>query len=341
MRGHSANVVTAGFGRLTGTSQFEILRLVRLKFPSVMNRLSSKPKPEPKRPGKSSGISRRFGGRQVTLFGVRKYDFSDLYHLILTLSWPQFFTVVLLFYLAVNSLFALAFLASPDSIMNARPGSFADAFFFSIETLATVGYGYMNPHTAYGHTVAAIEILVGIMTFAVVTGLVFSRFSRPTARVIFSRNVVIDSFNGQATLMVRAANWRKNQILEASANLSFIRDETTSEGQQFRRFYDLPLVRSRSPAFAMTWTIMHTIDADSPLHGMTPEALRHCAANLAVTITGLDETIAQTVHARREYKASEILVGHRFVDLLSTGPDGDAQVDLRKIHDVTIPPAHS
>ena len=305
-----------------------------------MNKHSSKPKPEAKRPGNSSGISRRFGGRQVTLLGVRKYDFSDLYHLILTLSWPQFFAVVFLFYLAVNSLFALAFLASPDSVMNARPGSFADAFFFSIETLATVGYGYMNPQTMYGHTVAAIEILVGIMTFAVVTGLVFARFSRPTARVIFSRNVVIDSFNGEPTLMVRAANQRKNQILEASANLSFIRDETTSEGQLFRRFYDLPLVRSRSPAFAMTWTIMHTIGADSPLHGMTAEALRDCTANLAVTITGLDETIAQPVHARREYKASEILLGHRFVDLLVTGPDGDPQVDLRKIHDVTIPPAH-
>lgn len=297
-------------------------------------------KHEPKRPGIASGISRRFAGRQVTLLGVRKYDFSDFYHLILTLSWPQFFTVVFLFYLAVNSLFALAFLANPDSITNARPGSFTDALFFSIETLATVGYGHMYPQTMYGHTLASIEILVGIMIFAVVTGLAFARFSRPTARVIFSRNVVIDSFNGQPTLMLRAANRRKNQILEASASVSFVRDETTSEGQPFRRFYDLPLVRSRSPAFALTWTIMHTIDGSSPLHGMTQEALHDCTANLAVTITGLDETIAQPVHARHDYKALEILLGHRFVDLFVVGPDGDPQVDLRKIHDVTIPPAH-
>lgn len=295
---------------------------------------------EPVHPSKSPGISRRFAGRQVTLLGVRKYDFSDLYHLILTLSWPQFFTVVFLFYLAVNTLFALAFLAGTDSITNARPGSFADAFFFSVETLATVGYGYMNPRSMYGHTVASIEILVGIMTFAVVTGLVFARFSRPSARVVFSRNVVIDAFNGQPTLMLRAANQRKNQILEASANVAFVRDETTSEGQPFRRFYDLPLVRSRSPAFAMTWTIMHTIDANSPLHGMTQESLSDCTANLAVTITGLDETLAQPVHARHDYKTSEILLGRRFVDLLVTNSDGELQVDLRRINDVTIPPAH-
>lgn len=309
-------------------------------MPGAMGKHQSETKHEPNHPGISSGISGRFAGRQVTLLGVRKYDFSDLYHLILTLSWPQFFTAVFLFYLAVNALFALAFLANQGSIANARPGSFADAFFFSIETLATVGYGYMYPRTMYGHTLASIEILVGIMIFAVVTGLVFARFSRPTARVIFSRNVVIDSFNGQPTLMLRVANQRRNQILEASANLSFVRDETTAEGQTFRRFYDLLLVRSRSPAFAMTWTIMHTIDANSPLHGMSQEGLRDCTANLAVTITGLDETIAQPVHARHDYKTSEILLGHRFVDLLVTGPNGDPQVDLRKIHEVTIPPAH-
>lgn len=289
--------------------------------------------------GASSGIRRRFAGRQVTLLGVRRYDFSDLYHLILTLSWPQFFILVFLFYLAVNSLFALAYLASPDSIMNARPGSFADALFFSIETLATVGYGYMNPHTFYGHTVASIEILIGIMIFAVVTGLVFARFSRPSARVIFSRNAVIDSFNGQPTLMLRAANRRKNRILEATANVSFVRDEITAEGQPFRRFHDLPLVRSRSPAFALTWTIMHTIDSGSPLNGMTSGALRDCTATLTVTITGLDETIAQPVHARHDYRTSEILLGRRFVDLLVTGPDGEQQVDLRKIHDVITPPS--
>lgn len=303
-----------------------------------MGKQQSETKHEPARLGISSGIRRRFAGRQVTLLGVRKYDFNDFYHLILTLSWPQFFTAVFLFYLAVNALFAIAYLAGTDSISNAGPGSFADAFFFSIETLATVGYGHMYPNSVYGHTVASIEILVGIMIFAVVTGLAFARFSRPSARVIFSRNVVVDSFNGQPTLMLRAANQRKNQILEATANVSFVRDETTVEGQSFRRFYDLPLLRSRSPAFALTWTIMHTIDENSPLQGMTQQALRDCTATLAVTITGLDETIAQPVHARHDYKTLEILLNHRFVDLFVMGPDGEPQVDLRKLHDVTTSP---
>jgi inward rectifier potassium channel len=294
-----------------------------------------KPNQDMKRPNKSPGVSRQIAGRRVTLLGGRRYDFTDLYHLILTLSWPQFFALVFCFYLAVNVIFAFVFLASPDSITNARPGSFADALFFSIETLATVGYGYMNPHTMYGHTVASVEILVGIMIFAVVTGLVFARFSRPTARVIFSRNAVIDSFNGQPTLMLRAANQRQNQILEASANVSFVRDETTSEGQPFRRLYDLLLVRSRSPAFALSWTIMHTIDATSPLHGLSQEGLRDCTASFAVTISGLDETIMQAVHARHDYTASDILLGHRFVDLFVTNPNGEPVVDLSRIHDVT------
>lgn len=298
-------------------------------------------KQETKRHRDSSSIVARFTGRRVTLLGARKYDFTDLYHLILTLSWWHFFTAVFLFYLTVNALFALVFLASPGSVKNAAPGSFADAFFFSIETLATVGYGYMYPATTYGHTVASIEILVGITIFAVVTGLVFARFSRPTARVIFSRNVVIDRFNGEPTLMLRVANQRRNQILEASANVSLVRDETTAEGQPFRRFYDLSLVRGRSPAFALTWTIMHTIDHKSPLHGMAQEALRDCSATLAVSITGLDETIAQPVHARHDYKTSEILIDHRFVDLFVTGPDGEQQLDLRKIHDVAALPARA
>ena len=269
------------------------------------------------------------------MLGVPKYDFRDLYHLVLTLTWPRFFLAVFLFYILTNTVFALAFLAGPGSIANARPGSFADAFFFSTETLATVGYGYMNPQTTYGHVVAVIEILFGMMTFAVITGLVFARFSRPTARVLFSRNVVIDSFNGHPTLMLRAANQRGNQILEASAGLALVRDEVTSEGQKFRRFYELPLVRSHSPAFALTWTIMHTIGPDSPLSGLDPDALQDSLASLSVSITGLDETFAQMVHARHDYSASEILFGHRFVDLLSKDADNIPQIDLRKIHDVT------
>jgi inward rectifier potassium channel len=156
--------------------------------------------------------------------------------------------------------------------------------------------------------------------------------------VVFSRNALVDSFNGQPTLMLRAANQRENQILEASATVSLVRDETTAEGLPFRRFYELFLVRGHSAAFAMSWTIMHTIGADSPLHGMTAKTLQGCSAVLAVSITGLDETLAQPVHARHDYRAADVLFGHRFVDLLTTGPDGDPQVDLRKLHDVMIPP---
>ena len=283
---------------------------------------------------KTAGETTRTRGRALRMIGANRHDLSDLYHLILTLSWPQFFIAVLGFYVVVNTLFALAFMAQPDSIAHATPGSFADAFFFSIETLATVGYGYMNPRTFYGHTVAAIEILVGILCFAVVTGLVFARFSRPTARVIFSRNALIDAFNGKPTLMLRVANRRQNQILEAAASMTLVRDETTLEGRPFRRFYDLEIVRSRTPAFALTWTIMHTIDAASPLHGWTESWLCDCDAQLVVTITGLDETLAQAIHARHDYAATDILAGHQFVDVLVSTPGKGAHVDLARFHDV-------
>ena len=304
-----------------------------------MSEHPARPQLASRRRRKRPGVAKRIAGRRVILLGMRRFDIRDLYHLVLTLTWPQFIGAVFLFYILVNSAFAIAYLASPGSIVNARPGSFADAFFFSTETLATVGYGYMNPRTNYGHVVAVIEILFGMMTFAVITGLVFERFSRPTARVVFSRNVVVDSFNGQPTLMLRAANQRGNQILEASASVALVRDEVTAEGQAFRRFYELALVRSRSPAFALTWTIMHTIGPDSPLYGLSADSLHQCAAALSVSIAGLDETFAQVVHARHHYRAAEILFGHRFVDLLVSDPDSEPEVDLRKIHDVIPVPA--
>ena len=173
-----------------------------------------------------------------------------------------------------------------------------------------------------------------MLCFAVVTGLVFARFSRPTARVIFSRNALIDAFNGKPTLMLRVANRRQNQILEAAASMTLVRDETTLEGRPFRRFYDLEIVRNRTPAFALTWTIMHTIDAASPLNGWTDSSLCDCDAQLVVTITGLDETLAQAIHARHDYAAADILAGHQFVDVLVSTPGEGAHVDLARFHDV-------
>ncbi|PSB18527.1 ATP-sensitive inward rectifier potassium channel 10 [filamentous cyanobacterium Phorm 46] len=270
----------------------------------------------------------------IVKLGVPRLHFADLYHRLLTLSWPQFFLLICLSYVLTNSLFALAYLAGGDCIANARPGSFKDAFYFSVQTMATIGYGAMYPRTDYANTIVAIEAFFGLWGVAMVTGLAFSRFSRPTARVIFSRVAVIAPFNGVPTLMYRTGNQRFNQILEAQQRATLIRDEVTSEGEFMRRFYDLQLMRSQSPIFALSWTVMHEIDDSSPLYQLTAKDLIECQAEIVITLTGIDETVSQTIHARHSFVASEIIWNMRFVDIIFRSPDGGRVVDYTRFHEV-------
>jgi inward rectifier potassium channel len=270
----------------------------------------------------------------VVRLGLPRVHFADLYHSLLTLSWARFFIMIWLSYTVTNSLFALVYLAGGDCIANARPGSFKDAFFFSVQTMATIGYGAMYPRTDYANTIVSIQALFGLWGVAMVTGLAFARFSRPTARVIFSRVAVITPFNGVPTLMYRTANQRYNQILEAQQRATLIRDELTSEGEFMRRFYDLQLVRSQSPIFALTWTVMHVIDENSPLYGITVKDLVEQQAEIVITLTGIDETVSQTIHARHSFVASEVLWDMRFVDIISRTPEGKRIVDYTRFHEV-------
>ncbi|TAG95063.1 MAG: ATP-sensitive inward rectifier potassium channel 10 [Oscillatoriales cyanobacterium] len=270
----------------------------------------------------------------VVRLGLPRLHFADLYHWLITLSWPGFFTLISLLYAIANSLFALAYLAGGDCIANARPGSFQDAFYFSVQTMATIGYGSLYPRTDYANIIVAIQALFGLWGVAMITGLAFARFSRPTARVIFSRVAVIAPFNGVPTLMYRTANQRFNQILEAQQRATLIRDEVTSDGEYMRRFYDLQLVRSQSPIFALTWTVMHVIDDKSPLYQLTTKELMEQQAEIVITLTGIDETVSQTIHARHSFVASEILWDMRFVDIISRTPQGKRVVDYTRFHEV-------
>jgi len=272
---------------------------------------------------------------RILALGLRQWWFTDLYYRTLTASWTRFLLIGSAVYLALNALFALLYLLQSDAITNARPGSFADAFFFSIQTMATIGYGQMAPATFYANLLVTIETLFALMVVAIATGLTFSRFSRPTARVLFSRVAVIGPHNGQPTLSMRLANQRRNQILQAEVTLTFVRDEPTAEGGTIRRFYDLKLVRHRTPIFAMTFSVLHIIDADSPLYGATAASLEAQNAELVVTGTGLDETMAQTVHARTSYLPNEILWNRRFVDIIGYTEDGRRAIDYRRFHDTT------
>lgn len=277
----------------------------------------------------------RQNGR-LNVQGINKwyYYWRDPYHLLITMPWSWFLGIVAFGYISLNSLFALAYLLQPGSIANARPGNFWDAFFFSIQTMATIGYGVMNPQTDYANVLVAIESWVGLLGVAMGTGIAFARFSRPTARVVFSRVAVVTAYDGIPTLMFRVANKRRNQIIEAQIRVVLVRDEMTAEGQFMRRLYDLPLVRANNPIFILSWTVMHPIDEYSPFYGATLEDLEAAETMLVVTLTGIDETVSQMIHARHTYIASEMLWHHRFADILFQKSDGQRYIDYNHFHEV-------
>jgi inward rectifier potassium channel len=256
------------------------------------------------------------------------------YHLLLTIPWLGFVAIVVFSYLAVNAIFALLYLAGGDCIANATPGSFWDHFFFSVQTLASIGYGAMYPKTFYAHAIVTIEAIFSLVGIALLTGLAFARFSRPTARVAFSQYAVILPHEGVPTLCFRTANQRRNQILEAQLKVYLLRDEITTEGEYLRRIHDLRLIRHQTPGFSLTWLVLHPIDELSPLYGMTPGALAETNCVITTLLSGIDETVTQVVHARHNYVPQDILWNHRFVDLVYKTPDGNRYIDYTHFHEV-------
>lgn len=260
---------------------------------------------------------------------------DDLYHYLVTASWPALIGIIALAFLIANLVFAVGYYLD-GGVENARYRSFADMFFFSVQTMATIGYGKMVPVTLFSNILVSIEALTGLLALALMTGLVFAKFSRPTARVRFSRYVVIGPRDGTTSLMIRMANMRANRIVEANIHVVFTRWETTVEGESIRRFYDLIMTRSRSAMFALSWTAVHRIVEDSPLFGQTRDSLANSQPEIVVSITGLDETFSQTIHARHTYALDEILWGARFADVLILDPDGSRSVDYTRFDDVEM-----
>jgi inward rectifier potassium channel len=282
---------------------------------------------------------------EATILGLEDSRFSDLYHFLLTESWPWLLAGIVLIFIGINSIFAIIYMLD-NGVENARRGSFFDAFFFSVQTMATIGYGKMDPDTFLAEVMMSIEALTGLVGLAMVTGLVFAKFSRPTARVRFSKVAIVSNRDGIPSLQFRMANMRANRIVDASASVFFARQERTLEGEEMRRFYDLKLQRDRNSLFIYSWTAIHPITQDSPFNGMTVEAMQSASAEVIVSVLGLDETFAQTVHARHSYRARDIRWGHRFVDVLERSPDGKISIDYTHFDDViaatgplTPPPA--
>jgi inward rectifier potassium channel len=237
----------------------------------------------------------------------------------------------------IAGLFALAYFADSGSVAGARPGSFADSFFFSVQTLSTIGYGVLSPRTAGAHLLVTLESFLGLLAVALMAGLAFAKFSRPSARVVFTRTAVIGRRDGVRSLLVRMANARSSAIAEAHVRMALVRDEVTAEGEEVRRFHELGLRRDWTPVFALTWTVVHPIDESSPLWGATPESLAAEDAQVVVSVVGIELAYYQTVHARGSWRAAEIAWNARFHDVLVPGRGpAEYRVDYSHFHE-TVP----
>lgn len=274
----------------------------------------------------------RLGSDDVTMLGLPRDGWRDAYHRLLTVPTSLFLASLALAYLLVNAAFGGLYMLDPKGIANARPGVFWDYFFFSVQTLGTLGYGVMSPKGAYANILVTTEVFTGLLNLGLATGLLFARISRPTAMIMFSDKAVVTPLNGTPTLMLRAANRRRNLVLEAEVSLTLAYDVVTEEGDHLRRFEELVPVRARTPLFFLTWQIMHRIDAQSPLLKENAASLAAKKAELLVVIRGLDETFVSTIHARSSYLPHEIVWGRRLADILTETEDGRRAVDFTCFH---------
>jgi inward rectifier potassium channel len=302
--------------------------------------MSAKPNP----PGTPTTSSTKAGKRlrrstivspagTITRLGIGGARWGDGYHALLMTTWPRFLGMIVVAYLLINVAFGAVYLVV-GGVDHARAGNFGDAFFFSVQTMGTIGYGAMTPSTALANLVVTAESVTSMIGVALITGLIFAKFARPTARVMWSNVAVVARRDGVPTLMFRLANERSNQIVDAHFNLTVLLDEKTAEGEKLRRLHDLKLVRSNTPTFSLSFTTMHPIVEGSPLFGRTPEQLAEMHAQFIFTIMGMDDTMNAQVHARKSYEAKDIHWNQRFVDILSPLRDGERVVNYTRFHDV-------
>lgn len=277
-------------------------------------------------------IDSSFQGAVVRTIGLRSRPLQDFYHFLLGRSWAQIFGIAAAAFVLFNALFALVYLLQPGAIDHARPGSFEDAFNFSVQTMATIGYGTMSPATPFAHLVVLVEALFGIFQTALITGIVFTKFSRPTARVLFADRFVILRRDGVPHVGFRMANARHNLLTEAHVRLTLLVLDTTREGEVNRRAVELPLIRDHTPLFALSFLALHKVDEASPFREL--EALRALNPLIVLTVSGLDQTFGQQIHARHVYRLEDLVENARFKDVLTPHEDGTYTMDYTGFNEV-------
>ena len=271
-------------------------------------------------------------GFDIHIVGGPRPDMRDLYHALLRVPWWGAMLVIIAAYVLLNALFATLYMGS-GGIANAE-GNFLDSFFFSVQTMGTVGYGTMYPQTRLANFIVVAESIVGLLVTAVATGLVFVRFSHVRPRVAFSEKIGISPVDGVPTLMVRIGNERRNGIVDVVFRVTLMRRTKTAEGVHIFRASDLVLVRNRAPVLNRSWMIMSRIEPGSSLHDYTPERFLAEDVTLTFEVSGTDDTSLQPVHARCVYAARNVVFGARLADVLSELPDGNVKLDLARFHDL-------
>ena len=255
----------------------------------------------------------------------------DAYHFLRTASWTGIMAIFAGGFMLANLLFAVTYDASGANVMNAH--GFLDYLWFSVQTMATIGYGYLAPADHLANAIVTVESFVGILYAALITGLIFARFSTPRARVVFSKVMIIAEHDGKKSLQFRMANERVTAILEATVRAYLVREEKLANGESMRRIHDLHLRRATSPVFQLSFLAIHPIDEKSPLFGVNAPGLRESGTNVIVTFTGIDDSLAATVHTRYMWTWNDIVFDHKFVDMLKVEEDGTRYIDLAPIHD--------
>ncbi len=276
---------------------------------------------------------------RIILRGHKRQRFNDLYAQLMDANWPKLVVVFVAVFLCINTVFALAYFGLAnwwpgEGITHAHPGHFLDYFFFSVQTLATIGYGGMSPVGIVVNILVTLEAVTGFSFYALMTGLVFSKFSRPTALVTFSDRAVINNDMGERHFSLRMINDRGNRIVDAQATMVMMRDDVLPDGSIMRRYYDMSLVRSKVPVMQLSWSLLHRIDKDSPLWGETHETLEAKNAEIIVSMTGMDESLSSTIHTRFSYVADDIYFDRSFAQVLHRMPDNTLEVHYDKIHDL-------
>ena len=267
--------------------------------------------------------------------GLHSSLINDFYYRVMLASWPQFFIGAILVYLCINAGFALIYFLGGDMILNARPNSFIDAYIFSFQTSTTIGYGYLLPKNGITHAIVMVDVFSGLLFVAVLTGLVFARFAKPRASVLFSEQVLITQHCGKPTLLVRLANGRKRStIVNCRVSAVLMMEDRDPDSIFERRFVDLKLERDNIPIFTLTWTLAHTIDEKSPLYGLDKAGIESFGTLLVITLDGIEDIFAQTVHTNHIYEAKHFLFNKRFANILEQHTDGSRMINYTQFHEV-------